>query len=264
MQVCLLASGSKGNALYIETGESRVLIDAGLSLRALKERLASIQVDAAHLDAILVSHEHSDHCRGLGPIARGLKLPVCIDPLSLSVLGNSTGALPVLREFSTGDVIEFRDLRIETIPLTHDAAATAGFIIESHEGRIGVATDLGIATRLVAQRLQRCRALILEFNHDETLLRDGPYPWHLKQRIRSHHGHLSNDAGGELLDTLLWDGLEAVFLGHLSETNNTPQHALGAARAILERQSCCSPALILGRQDVASICFTTQKSCAKI
>lgn len=256
MRICLLASGSKGNALYIESGESRLLIDAGLSLRALKERLASTKVDAAQLDAILVSHEHGDHCRGLGPIARGLKLPVCIDPVSLAALDNKMGHLPIVREFSAGDVIDFRDLRIETIPLTHDAAATAGFVIESSEGRIGVATDLGIATRLVAQRLQRCRALILEFNHDETLLRDGPYPWHLKQRIRSQHGHLSNESGAELLDNLLWDGLEAVFLGHLSATNNTPQHALLAARRVLDRQNCCSPELYLGRQEVASCCIS--------
>ena len=256
MRICLLASGSKGNALFIETGESRVLLDAGLSLRGLKERLAAIQVDATQLDVILVSHEHSDHCRGLGPIARGLKLPVCIDPASLTALGNKLGPLPSVREFAAGDVIDFRDLRIETIPLTHDAAATAGFVIESREGRIGVATDLGIATRLVVQRLQRCRALVIEFNHDETLLRDGPYPWHLKQRIRSQHGHLSNTAGAELLDALLWEGLEAVFLGHLSETNNTPQHALHAARTTVDRQSCCAPALILGRQEIATTCIS--------
>lgn len=256
MRICLLASGSKGNALYIESGETRLLLDAGLSLRGLKERLAAIQVDATQLDAILISHEHGDHCRGLGPIARGLKLPVCIDPASLAALDNKMGHLPAVREFSAGDVIDFRDLRIETIPLTHDAAATAGFVIESREGRVGVATDLGIATRLVAQRLQRCRALVLEFNHDETMLRDGPYPWHLKQRIRSQHGHLSNEAGAELLDNLLWDGLEAVFLGHLSETNNTPQHALQAARRILDHQSCCSPELLLGRQELASCCIS--------
>lgn len=256
MRICLLASGSKGNALYIESGESRLLLDAGLSLRGLKERLATIQVDAAQLDAILISHEHGDHCRGLGPVARGLKLPVWIDPVSLAELGNSTGTLPVVREFSAGEIIDFRDLRIETIPLTHDAAATTGFVIESREGRIGVATDLGIATRLVVQRLQRCRALVLEFNHDETLLRDGPYPWHLKQRIRSQHGHLSNEAGGELLDALLWEGLETVFLGHLSETNNTPQHALHAAQRIIGRQNCCAPALILGRQEIATSCIS--------
>ena len=256
MRICLLASGSKGNALYIESGETRLLLDAGLSLRGLKERLATIRVDAAELDAILISHEHSDHCRGLGPITRGLKLPVCIDPASLRALGNNPGKLPEVREFSAGDVISFRDLSIETIPLTHDAAATVGFVIESHEGRIGVATDLGIATRLVVQRMQRCRALVLEFNHDEILLRDGPYPWPLKQRIRSQHGHLSNEAGADLLDALLWDGLEAVFLGHLSETNNTPQHALQAARRVVDRQSCCAPELILGQQEMPTICFS--------
>lgn len=256
MRICLLASGSKGNSLYIESGETRLLIDAGLSLRGLKERLLAIGVELSHLDAILISHEHSDHCRGLGPTARGLNIPVYIDPTSLDALGNRVGGVPLVREFSAGENIEFRDLSIETIPLTHDAAATAGFVVESAEGRIGVATDLGIATRLVAQRLQRCRALVLEFNHDEILLRDGPYPWHLKQRIRSQHGHLSNSAGADLLEGLLWEGLEAIFLGHLSETNNTPQHALQAVGRVLDHQSCCAPQRLLGRQEMPSLCFS--------
>lgn len=257
MRVCLLASGSKGNALYIETRESRLLIDAGLSLRGLKERLAVIGVEAGQLDGLFVSHEHEDHCRGLGPIARGLKLPVALEPRVAAAIAGSKGELPDLREFTAGDVLQFRDLRIETIPLTHDAAATVGFVVESGEGKVGVVTDLGIATRLVAQRLQRCRALVLEFNHDEGLLRDGPYPWHLKQRIRSNHGHLSNSAAAELLDGLLWEGLEAVFLAHLSETNNTPQHALEAASAVLQRQNRCRPAVIPGWQHQPSTCFST-------
>lgn len=257
MRICLLASGSKGNALYIESSGTRILIDAGLSLRGLKERLTSIGVEVTQLDAILISHEHSDHCRGLGPLARALKGPVCIDSSSLAALGPQVGPLPSVREFSAGETLELKELCIETIPLSHDAVATAGFVVESRAGRIGVATDLGIATRLVIQRLQRCRALVLEFNHDEALLRDGPYPWHLKQQIRSNHGHLSNAAGAELLDALLWDGLEAVFLGHLSETNNTPQHAVAAARAILDRQTGCAPELILGLQHQASPIFSS-------
>lgn len=257
MRICLLASGSKGNALYIETRESRLLLDAGLSLRALRERLAMVGVDAAQLDGVFISHEHVDHCRGLGPLARSLKIPVGIDPEALCAAERGIGALPALREFQAGETIRFRDLQIETIPLTHDAAATVGFVIESGEGRIGVATDLGIATRLVAQRLQHCRALVLEFNHDEELLRDGPYPWHLKQRIRSNHGHLSNPAAADLLDGLLWEGLEAVFLAHLSETNNTPEHALASARQVLDRQNRCAPEVILGCQHRPSTCFST-------
>lgn len=257
MRVALLASGSKGNALYVESGDTRLLIDAGLSLRGVRERLAVIGVEAGQLDGLFVSHEHDDHCRGLGPVARGLKIPVGIDSEVWSAAAPKVGNAPVLNEFQVGDVVYFRDLRIETIPLTHDAVATAGFVIESREGRVGIATDLGIATRLVAQRLQRCQVLVLEFNHDEDMLRDGPYPWHLKQRIRGNHGHLSNPAAGALLDELLWEGLAAVFLAHLSETNNTPGYALAAARQVLDRQSRCAPEVILGCQHRPSTCFST-------
>ena len=126
--------------------------------------------------------------------------------------GNSRPATP----------FDFRDLKMSAFPITHDAAAPVGYVIETDEGKIGIATDLGIATRLVTQRLQDCRVLILESNHDEEMLRDGPYPWPLKQRIRSQHGHLSNTAAARLLADLLGSGLEAVFLAHLSETNNLP------------------------------------------
>lgn len=257
MRVCLLASGSKGNAVYVETRQSRLLIDSGVSLRELKARLGLIGVEVASLDAVFLTHEHDDHCRGLGPLARAHRLPIWSDPDTWRAAMARIGAVPQFHEFRAGETVQFRDLQIETFPVTHDAAACVGFTLESTEGRIGVATDLGIATRLVAQRLTGCRALVLEFNHDEELLRDGPYPWHLKQRIRSNHGHLSNPAAAQLLDGLLWDGLEAVLLAHLSETNNTPGHALTAARQVLDRQNRCGPELILGCQHCPSGVFST-------
>lgn len=254
MRVCLLASGSKGNAIYIESRESRILIDAGLSARDLANRLQGLGVAGEDLNALFITHEHSDHCRGLGPICRRFKLPVYLHPQTRQAL-RAPGRLEQLEEFDTGSTIVFRDLRIETIPLTHDAAAPVGFVIETTEGKIGIATDLGIATRLVVQRLQGCRVLVLESNHDEAMLRDGPYPWPLKQRIRSNHGHLSNVAAGQLLDDLLWDGLEGVFLAHLSETNNLPALAEEQARSILGRQNRCQPQLIVGSQALPSVCF---------
>lgn len=257
MQVCLLASGSRGNALFVSTGETRLLIDAGLSLRELAARLAAIGQTAEDLDAVFLSHEHVDHLRGLGPLCRKTAMPLYIHPQTHQAAAATLGKVPRLCEFDTGHAIHFRDLCIETIPLTHDAVSPVGFIIESKEGRIGVATDLGIATRLVKERLSRCRALVLEFNHDEELLRDGPYPWPLKQRIRGSHGHLSNDAAGELLDTLLWEGLEGLFLAHMSETNNTPRHAEVVAQSVLARQNRCAPQVMLGWQHRPSDLFTT-------
>ena len=255
MRICLLASGSRGNAVYIESGSTRLLVDAGLSGREMTRRLQEIGVDPEQLDAILVTHEHRDHCQGLGPMARRYKLPVYIHPDTLRAL-DTVGALPEAREFDTSSRIEIRDLSIEAFPITHDATPTVGFIVDGEEGKLGFATDLGMATRLVQQRLQNCRVLVLESNHDEQMLLNGPYPWPLKQRVRSTHGHLSNRDAARLLSDVLWPGLEGVFLAHLSETNNHPQLALKHSQEVLSRQTQCNPQLIIGSQDQVSPCLS--------
>ncbi|APG25553.1 MAG: MBL fold metallo-hydrolase [Syntrophotalea acetylenica] len=254
MQICLLASGSKGNAIYVETAESRLLIDAGLSAREIGNRLNAIGKSPEQLDALLVTHEHGDHCRGLGPVSRRWKLPVHIHHATREALPHA-GKLTQTIAFDSGDTFCLRDLIVHTVPVTHDAAAPTGFILETSSGKIGIATDLGLATRLVIDRFQGCRVLVLESNHDEDLLRDGPYPWHLKQRIRSRHGHLSNRESAELLRSLAWPGLEAVLLAHLSEANNTPQLAEDCARKALNDIKAFSTQLFVGCQDRPSICF---------
>ena len=254
MRVCLLASGSKGNSLFIKSGESRILVDAGLSGRQIESRLVNIGEDPSKLDAILVTHEHRDHVTAVGPLARRYKLPVFINSKTHAAMP-SPGHLAQLTEFAAGNRFNVRDLEIAPFSITHDASDPVGFLIDTPEGRIGVATDLGIATRLVADQLKQCRVLILESNHDEDMLRDGPYPWHLKQRIRSRHGHLSNVAASDLLDGLLWDGLDAVFLAHLSETNNDPKLAHHSANAVLGQQNFCNPQLVVGSQGRESVCF---------
>lgn len=259
VRICLLASGSRGNALYIESAQSRILIDAGLSARELIRRLDGIGVRGDDLDALLVTHEHGDHCQGIGPLSRRYHLPVYLHSETRRELP-SLGRIDEINEFSSGDVFNLKDLRITAFPITHDAAAPVGFTVETVEGKIGLATDLGIATRLVQERLKDCRVLVLEANHDEELLRDGPYPWPLKQRIRSNHGHLSNSMSAELLSGLVSAKLEAVFLAHLSETNNRPELAWQAARNVLDRQNVCSPQLVVGSQEQATVCFDTNFS----
>ncbi len=254
LRVCLLASGSKGNSIFVETKESRILIDAGLSGKEIQKRLASISVEPADIDALFVTHEHSDHVRGVIPFSNRFKTPVFLHYKTSGVFPDKD-RLKIHREFDSGEPIELKDMVITPFPLTHDAAAPVGFTLETAQGKIGMATDLGIATRLVADQLKNCRILVLESNHDEEMLRDGPYPWYLKQRIRSRHGHLSNTASAELLETLLWDKLEAVFLAHLSEQNNSPGLAESAARAVLERSNLCSPQITVGCQAFPSICF---------
>ena len=234
MRVCLLASGSKGNSLFIKSGESRILIDAGLSGRQIESRLANIGEDPAKLDAILVTHEHRDHVTAVGPLARRYKLPVYINPQTHAAMPNP-GRLEQLTEFAVSKRFSLRDLEITPFPITHDASEPVGFIIETTEGRIGVATDLGIATRLVAAELKHCRVLILESNHDEDMMRDGTYPWQLKQRVSGRMGHLSNDETAALLREIVAQECGAVVLAHLSEKNNTPELARRCASAALAR-----------------------------
>lgn len=251
MRLCLLASGSKGNCFYLESDSCRLLIDAGLSARETINRLSSIGVAAETLDGILITHEHTDHTRGVGTLARRLKIPVLVASRTHDAARHVIGKVE-LREFDPGSPFAFKGLAIDPFPVTHDACDPVGFRIEGGEGVIGFATDLGIATRLTQEKLKGCRALVLEFNHDEEMLQNGPYPWHLKQRIRSRHGHLSNTEGAGLLEELLHPDLQGVFLSHLSETNNDPDLAMNAARGLVDGQNLCSPGLLLGWQHQAS------------
>ncbi|MCK5914463.1 MAG: MBL fold metallo-hydrolase, partial [Desulfuromusa sp.] len=158
--------------------------------------------------------------------------------------------------FSAGESFSFQNLLISSFSTTHDAVNPVGFTIQSSEGKIGFATDLGISTRLVTDQLKDCRVLVLEANHDEQLLQDGSYPWSLKQRIRSRHGHLSNNESRMLLKDICWAGLDALFLAHLSEENNCPDLAEQTFRKTLT--DCgYAPEIIVGRQSRASFCFET-------
>lgn len=254
VRVCLLASGSRGNAALIEADGCRLLIDAGLSAREIDRRLATLELDGSDLHAILVSHEHHDHTTGIGPLARRYELPVYIDTKTVEKLPK-LGKIDDLRYFEAGDQLSFRDLNIETFSTAHDAVNPVGFTISSSEGRVGFATDLGLATRLVAEQLRNCRVLILEANHDEQMLLDGPYPWHLKQRIRGRLGHLSNDDTAKLLRDVSWDGLDALFLAHLSDENNCPELVKSLINEVFSEMSGCQPMVVLGRQSVASSCY---------
>lgn len=251
MRACLLASGSKGNSFFIETGGTKLLLDAGLSAVEILRRLNAIGIVGGELDAILVSHEHLDHVRGAGTLARKLKIPVMLSHPTHKQAARYLAKTKVI-EFESGHSFCFKDIKIDPFPITHDACDPVGFILESVEGAAGFATDLGIATRLVADKLQKCRILVLESNHDEEMLMTGPYPWHLKQRIKSRHGHLSNTDSAALLKGILHPGLEGVFLAHLSEVNNDPYLAHAAANSLLEGQNICSPNLIVGTQERVS------------
>ncbi|MFZ2448839.1 MAG: MBL fold metallo-hydrolase [Syntrophobacteraceae bacterium] len=221
-----LASGSRGNAILVCSPRTRILVDAGTTCKELVRRLDKAGADAKRLDALIISHEHRDHVGAAGVLSRRFDLPVFLSRGTLDNLPPETGRLASVAVFSPGKSFEVGDLRIHPFAISHDAAEPAGFIIE-HEGtRLGICTDLGIATNLVQVRLQGCHGLVLESNHDVGMLIEGPYPWHLKQRIQSTHGHLSNEDSRRLLEELHHEDMRFVVFAHLSETNNHPDLVL--------------------------------------
>jgi phosphoribosyl 1,2-cyclic phosphodiesterase len=251
VKICSLASGSKGNCLYVETGDTRVLIDVGMSLRETLLRLELCGIDPAGIHAVLVTHEHIDHIRSAGSFSRKFKVPVLASHLVRRKAEKYLSKTEVI-EFESGCEFGFRGVRIDPFPITHDACDPVGFVIDSDEGRCGSATDLGVVTRLVTEKLRGCRALNLESNHDPDMLMNGPYPWELKQRIKSRHGHLSNEESLELLHELAHGGLEALVMAHLSEVNNHPDHVLRTTASFLRDQNICAPTIVIGDQFHAS------------
>ena len=253
MRVCLLASGSRGNSALIEADGCRLLVDVGLSARETERRLTSLGLAGGDLHGILVTHEHHDHIGGIGPLARRYDLPVYIDRQTHAALPR-IGKISRLELFTAGETISCNGLAVGTFSTTHDAVNPVGFTIQSSEGKIGFATDLGLPTRLVADQLKGCRVLVIEANHDEQMLWDGPYPWPLKQRIRGRHGHLSNIETRQLVVDICWPGLEALFLAHLSEENNCPDLVADLFFQALAARGH-QPLIIVGHQQQASTCF---------
>ncbi|MDY6952899.1 MAG: MBL fold metallo-hydrolase [Thermodesulfobacteriota bacterium] len=229
-QVCVLASGSKGNAVYVSNENTAILVDAGLSGSEIERRLRSRDIYPDSLDAIVVSHEHSDHIQGVGVLARRFGLPVHITAPTLAVAGHRLGPLPEVRPFARGASFSIGTLGIHPFSLSHDAIDPVGFTIQGGAQKIGIATDLGIATQLVCHHLEGCTLMVLETNHDVGMLQEGPYPWEVKQRITSRLGHLSNEASRDLLEKVCHEGLAHVIAAHMSETNNEPERALCALR----------------------------------
>jgi phosphoribosyl 1,2-cyclic phosphodiesterase len=250
LSVCILASGSKGNAVFVSGGSTSILIDAGLSGIEIERRLRSRGLDPKNLDAILVSHEHADHIQGVGVLSRRYQLPVYISTKTQNAASSQLGDLYDLKTIECGSAFAINGLSIHPFSISHDAADPCGFTICQNQTKIGIATDLGIATAMVKEHLKNCSLLILEANHDEEMLLNGPYPWPIKQRIKSRTGHLSNAASKTLLKDLQHDCLKHVMLAHLSETNNTPQKAAQEVGQALTR---CKAHLHIASQNACSV-----------
>lgn len=245
LNLAVLASSSKGNALLISDSSTTVLLDAGLSGKRIEQRLESINFSPEHLDAILVSHEHSDHILGVGVLSRRYGLPVYASRKTFETASKQLGKLHSKCYFECGKSFEIGKLVIHPFSVSHDAEDPACFTIKQNGLKIGVATDLGVPTSVVRQHLKGCNLLVLEANHDPLMLEEGPYPWPLKQRIKSRIGHLSNEDAKKLLNDIRHDGLTHVILAHLSEINNTPEKALITVSEALEN-GCPTKIIVAG------------------
>ena len=243
----ILGSGSSGNCAYLETAETRLLVDAGFSTRQIRQRLASIGRTPENLSAILVTHEHSDHISGLLGLADKFHIPVFCNrgtqdgtiwafkekwsSQKKPALAGLDGAVHLKklldwRLFETGASFEIGDVGIETFSVPHDAQDPVGFTIHTAAGKIGFVTDLGHVTKLVLERIRAANVLVLESNHDVKMLQDCPRrSWALKQRILGRHGHLSNVTAAETAAQIMTAGLRQLYLAHLSRECNTPELA---------------------------------------
>jgi phosphoribosyl 1,2-cyclic phosphodiesterase len=246
LAVCTLASGSKGNATYISDGTTSILIDAGLSGIELERRMSGRGINPSELSGIIVSHEHIDHVRGVGILSRRYDLPVYINSQTHKAALPIVKTLKINKTFACGRSFAINQLVFHPFALSHDATDPAGFTVTAKNVKIGLATDLGVATGMVKQHLKNCELLILEANHDSAMLEQGPYPWPLKQRIKSRTGHLSNEDSRILVNELKHPDLKHVILGHLSEINNTPEKALSHVGAALDG---CRASLNVAVQD---------------
>jgi len=325
----VLASGSKGNSTVVTGGKTRILVDAGLSCRELFRRMKAVDEDPATLDAIIVTHEHSDHVAGLAVTARKLGIPVyftepthrawvrwlsprkqmtyvqwleqcrqqaaarmaeadaptaedcdpdetdtTIDELAANADESAPSApptkrrknssekdptaLPSVQYFHAGKPLQIGDISVSPFTIPHDAADPVGFVFQAEGVRMAFATDLGYIPPNVKAQLKSVDLLYLESNHDLEMLRDGPYPWSVKQRVLSRVGHLSNEACATYLETEYDGQATYVVLGHLSESNNLPELArISAERALNGRASLLANRLLLAPQHepLATICF---------
>lgn len=231
METATLLSGSSGNCVYIGTAKTKVLVDAGASGKKIIQALEEIQIDVREIDALLVTHEHIDHIKGLGILSRRYGIPIYASPKTWEELASIGEVAPEnKREFAYGQQIG--DLKVEFFKTSHDAVQPVGMAFYHGEEHVGIATDTGYVTGGMRKYLTGADALVFEANHDEVMLKNGPYPAHLKKRIAGDLGHLANGVAADALTELISGKTENVILAHLSDVNNTPAKAFNAVAAV--------------------------------
>lgn len=231
--ITTLFSSSKANCTLIRAGGVNILVDIGASFKATKEALLQKGVEPENIDAVLITHEHSDHIKGLKLFTSKLNIPIISSAKTLTALENAGCLSPnaVLKEIN--NELYIKDIKINRFSVSHDSIDCGGFVVETPNEKVGVCTDTGILTGEIKQNLLGCKAVVIESNHDLKMLNGGPYPPELKLRIAGDKGHLSNNTCASFLPTLLQNGTDRFILAHLSENNNTPLLAVSAATAAL-------------------------------
>ncbi len=248
---CPLASGSKGNCLFLGNSNTKILIDAGISAKSVELRLAEIDVDLTEIDAILISHEHSDHIQGLKVLAYKLGIPILANHETAKGIVEAFHDCPKFKIFCTGETFEFGDLEIHPFSIQHDTPDPVAFTIKVDGYKLGICTDLGFVTTLVQNQLQECDFLYIEANHQISMVHACARPMLYKQRVLGRSGHLSNEACGQLLGQIHHAKLKQIYLAHLSSECNTPETALKIISEILEKKG-------IGSQTGVEICTAPQ------
>ena len=227
LNFCSLYSGSSGNCLFVNSENTNVLIDSGVSVKKIEEALKSIDVDASSIDAILVTHEHIDHVKSLATLSKKYNLPVFATAETFDAMPEQTLKITEnnVHKFCVNDKFEIGDLQILPFPIPHDAANPCGFNIFHNDMKISIATDIGHMNNAILTSLEDSKFVLLESNYDPEVLKCSKYPFTLKSRIAGPNGHLSNNVAGKTLSYLAKNGLQSAMLGHLSKESNFPELA---------------------------------------
>lgn len=227
LNFCSLYSGSSGNSLFVETPDTRLLIDAGVSSKKIENALLDINIEPSSLDGILITHEHSDHVQGLGTFSKKFDLPVFVNEETLNAMPKQRDKIASknIKTFKVSDKFSIGDLDIKPFSIPHDAANPCGFNIWKEDKKISIATDIGHMTNDILKCLEESLFVMLEANYDPEVLRCSSYPFILKSRIAGPTGHLSNEMAGKTISHLLQSGLKNSMLGHLSKESNFPELA---------------------------------------
>ncbi len=227
IKFCSLFSGSSGNSIFVATEGTKLLADAGLSAKKIIEALCSIGEKPAELNAILISHEHSDHIKGAGILSRKFNLPIYASAGTWEAMEHMIGPVAECNKirFSSYEPFQIGDISVTPFPIPHDANEPVGYSFGAAGRKVTIATDIGHISVDLLNCFKDSDLLLLESNHDLEMLKVGPYPWHLKRRIAGSHGHLSNDAAGEVIAYMAERGTKCFLLGHLSKENNFPELA---------------------------------------